>query len=346
MLFSILVPVYNTAPYLSQCLDSVLAQDETDYELILVDDGSTDESGELLGAYKAAHPQNTVVVHQENRGLIAARRKGVSLAKGETCIFLDSDDYLEPGCLSVLRKTIEQTGADVVIYNDYCRFEGSGVTTLNEPVFKSGRTFEGEEKRALYELLIGSYKLNNICFKAIARPLLQADDTPYADYFDCSNGEDLLQSLYPLTHAKRVAYIDAPLYNYRRIKGSMSYNAPSIDNLGLPRAKITDMLCAYMTLWGMDDAFHTEKLAARRLGDMLVVFWQRYRSAGTQAERRAIINFAWEDVVGAECLAHRDSRFLPLSKRIQLNAVLRRRRFSIWCIGKLACVKVRLIRGE
>ncbi len=344
MLFSILVPVYNTAPYLSQCLDSVLAQDETDYELILVDDGSTDESGKMLDAYQAAHPQNTVVVHQENRGLIAARRKGVSLAKGEICIFLDSDDYLEPSCLSVLRKTIEQTGADVVIYNDYCRFEGSGVTTLNEPVFESGRTFEGEEKRALYELLIGSYKLNNIWFKAIARPLLQADDTPYETYFGCSNGEDLLQSLYPLTHAKRVAYIDTPLYNYRRLRGSMSWRA--FTERETKTDPIIMRLRAYMTFWGMDDEAHIERFSARLLNELVVSFWQRYRSANTRVERRAVMDFAWENTVSAECRACRNSRFLPLSRRIQLDAILKKNKPFLWSVAQLARVKLLCERGE
>lgn len=96
MRFSVIVPVYNVEAYLKTCVDSVIAQTYSDYELILVDDGSTDHSGALcdrLAAKTGCH-----VVHQENGGLGAARNTGIATARGDYLVFLDSDDFLSPGC--------------------------------------------------------------------------------------------------------------------------------------------------------------------------------------------------------------------------------------------------------
>lgn len=99
---SILVPVYNVEPYLQRCIDSVLSQDFTDWELILVDDGSPDRCPEICDRNAAEHPDKIKVVHKENGGLITARKTGVQVAKGEYYVFVDSDDTLRAGALRTL----------------------------------------------------------------------------------------------------------------------------------------------------------------------------------------------------------------------------------------------------
>ena len=90
--FSVIIPVYNVAVYLEQCIDSVLAQNFSDYEVILVDDGSTDQSGSICDRY-AANKKHISVIHKKNGGLSSARNSGIRNAKGEYILFLDSDDY-------------------------------------------------------------------------------------------------------------------------------------------------------------------------------------------------------------------------------------------------------------
>ncbi|AQP45765.1 glycosyltransferase family 2 protein [Tessaracoccus flavus] len=111
---SVIVPVYNVAPYLTQCLDSVLAQTFGDFELLLVDDGSTDGSSALCDAY-AARDDRVRVVHQPNAGLSAARNAGLKLALGEFITFLDGDDWFDAATLAVARQTALASGADVVL---------------------------------------------------------------------------------------------------------------------------------------------------------------------------------------------------------------------------------------
>ncbi|WP_240640583.1 glycosyltransferase family 2 protein [Neisseria meningitidis] len=92
MIFSIIVPIYNVEKYLRCCVDSVLAENFADYEMILVDDGSPDGCGKICDEYTGKYP-HIKVIHQENGGLSDARNAGIRAAKGDYLIFLDSDDY-------------------------------------------------------------------------------------------------------------------------------------------------------------------------------------------------------------------------------------------------------------
>lgn len=111
---SILVPIYNVEPYLQRCIDSVLNQDFTDWELILVDDGSPDRCPEICDRNAAKHPDKIKVVHKENGGLVSARLAGFRESRGEYLMFLDSDDYLLDGAVHRLYNEISEGRYDVV----------------------------------------------------------------------------------------------------------------------------------------------------------------------------------------------------------------------------------------
>ena len=108
---SVIVPVYNVADYLPQCLDSILSQDHEDLEVILIDDGSTDDSGRICDRYAAADPR-VRVIHQENAGAAAAKNAGLRVATGEYLSFVDSDDYLEPKVYGYMLSVLGRCGAD------------------------------------------------------------------------------------------------------------------------------------------------------------------------------------------------------------------------------------------
>lgn len=112
---SVAVAVYNTAPYLRACLDSVLSQDLTDLELICVDDGSTDESPQILEEYSRRDPR-VRVIRQSNLGLASTRNTALAHVNGRYLLHIDSDDMLRPGALSMLVEAIEQTGADFIVF--------------------------------------------------------------------------------------------------------------------------------------------------------------------------------------------------------------------------------------
>lgn len=229
MLFSVCIPVYNTSKYLDECLASVLCQTEKDYEIVLIDDGSTDDSGVICDRYAARYP-NVRVIHKENEGLLLTRRRGFAEARGDYFVCLDSDDALNvPEALEKIRCMIEGENADLVIY-DYIYASqlhseqpDRYISLFDHP---DGYVFRGEEKQQLYyKLLLGKF-LNPIVIKAVSREILDLD-VDYSRWNGTlvrSQAEDLLQTLPILDRAQRVAYLKSPLYFYRWNPDSISKN--------------------------------------------------------------------------------------------------------------------------
>ncbi len=345
MLFSILVPVYNSEKYLKECFESVLLQSEQDFELVLVDDGSTDSGGQICDRYQAQYPDLVRVIHQPNAGLILARRAGIRAAKGDYCMFLDADDAYEPECLATVRETITQTGADTVIFNNYSYFDADGSIEPNKAAFADGSVFEGDDKRQIYQKLIASEELNNIWMKAILRPLLQADDTDYAFYANNPHGEDLLQTLYPATHANKIVYRDRRLYRYRRHPSSVTRK---LDFQRLERMfdeKKEQQLRRYMTLWGMDTPQEIQQLDARTTRGVLTVFWLHYRAAQTGEQKRAVLAFPWETYVQAQQKQPFMNPYLSRMHRFQVRAILKRQLLLLDGICMLGRLKMRKAHG-
>lgn len=326
--FSVLVPIYNAGEYLEACVQSVLRQTEQNFELVLVDDGSTDGSEKVCDRFAAQNPSRVRVIHQPNKGLILARRMGISQAQGEYCVFLDADDWLEDNALAVIRETIERTGADIVIYDNFNYYGDERTMERNRVVFADNTVFTGKSKRAVYEVLLTSWRLNNIWMKAIRTPLLQSDDTPYEEFADNPHAEDLLQTLYPVTHANTIAYRAIPLYYYRRRSGSICTSV-SLDNLDLQHdERVTQQLLRYMVAWGMDTPENRKKLYARKLNALLTVFWQYYRCANSAKEKRSVLNAGWGAYVMPYC-KDGGAKALPPIKRVQLIAILKKRIFLL-----------------
>lgn len=119
---SIIVPVYQVEKYIRQCIDSILAQTFTDFELILVDDGSKDNSGKICDEY-AEKDKRIRVIHKENDGLSDARNKGLDNASGNYFMFVDSDDYIAPNMAECLYKKISEAKADIAACNYRYVFE-------------------------------------------------------------------------------------------------------------------------------------------------------------------------------------------------------------------------------
>lgn len=120
---SLVVPVYNVAPYLAQCLDSLLAQTVPADEIVIVDDGSTDECPDILRRYAAAH-RNITVVRQENQGLSMARNTGLARVTGDYVAFVDSDDFVAPDCYERWLALAAQHDLDIVLGNGWYHFDG------------------------------------------------------------------------------------------------------------------------------------------------------------------------------------------------------------------------------
>ena len=127
--FSIVIPVYNVEQYLDRCLESVLKQQWTDYEIILVNDGSTDNSESICGKY--VDGERVLLISKQNGGLSSARNTGISSAKGRYILLLDSDDYIEENSLSELAGVIKNNVADIYVIKARSIYEDGEQTDLH-----------------------------------------------------------------------------------------------------------------------------------------------------------------------------------------------------------------------
>lgn len=117
MKYSFIVPIYNVEKYLKRCVESLLAQTFKDFEVILIDDGSTDSSGDIADSYGEKYSDVFRVVHQENKGLGGARNTGIELAGGHYLLMVDSDDYVSPKLLECADKYLKDNEDDILIFN-------------------------------------------------------------------------------------------------------------------------------------------------------------------------------------------------------------------------------------
>jgi len=131
---SIIVPVYNVEKYLKKCIDSILKQTFRDFELILVDDGSTDHSGKICDDYEKKDSR-ICVVHKENEGLSSARNKGIAIAQGDYLGVVDSDDFIAPDMYEVLYRNLIKENADLSVCGMYDCYVGQKCK-INEPYYK------------------------------------------------------------------------------------------------------------------------------------------------------------------------------------------------------------------
>lgn len=285
MFFSILVPVYNTSEYLRECVDSILGQSFRDFELVLVDDGSTDHSGTLCDVFAAADDR-VRVIHKENEGLMMTRRRGFREARGDYFVCVDSDDkFCDPDALRKIRDMIVSTGCDLVIYN-YVYGAGGGRPERTSALLdcENGHVFEGEEKMRLYEKLLTSNNMNNMWIKCPARHVVDVD-VDYSQWkAQICRAEDLFQSYPMLTNAQRVAYMTDPLYFYRWTPGSIG-NKPKFRYADALRC-IYQRENGYMDTWNVS-AQVRETAVRRQLTGFMNVVCKCYHSCkrgGTVAE--------------------------------------------------------------
>ena len=225
---TIVIPIYNAASHLAETLDSILTQEGASIDVVCVDDGSTDGSPAILPTYERRDPRLTVL-HQANSGSSAARNLGLSQASGAWVCFVDADDLLAPGALSLLTKAL-RTEADIV-YFDHLRFS-TQVPSVRASASMPTRTFDGDDIRKLQSDCINRFASNTPLIPDTVLP------TPWAKIYRrefliehdlCFRSglhleEDVLFNFEALSYCERAVYIGAVLYLYRVSIASMSHH--------------------------------------------------------------------------------------------------------------------------
>lgn len=228
-LFSIIVPVYKVEKYVKQCIDSLLAQEFNDYEIILVDDGSPDKCPQICDDY-AENYENVRVIHKENGGLSDARNKGVEESRGKYVTFVDSDDFWKENfVLSDIAGIIERYNPDIIV-SDFIKYYDDSDKYIF-PTHNCELAYNGKPKIEILKYLYfchADMKMS-ACQKFAKRELLTCN--PFTKGL-LSEDIDWSLGLYPM--AKSICLYDNPYYCYRQQReGSITNTASqrSFDSL-------------------------------------------------------------------------------------------------------------------
>lgn len=211
-LISVIIPVYNTAEYLDKCLESISNQTYENLELIVVDDGSTDDSPRICDEW-AGKDKRFNIIHQKNAGQSAARNKGIDVAKGDYLAFVDSDDYVSEDYMLKLYETLQQNDADISVCAYYEHKDGQ--TRVLGPV----DNYSMDRNMAL-EKLVENKEFQSFFWTCLFKKELFNDvRLPVG-----RNYEDLAVIYKLFYNAQKVCSTNEPLYHYQKRVGSMSYN--------------------------------------------------------------------------------------------------------------------------
>lgn len=275
--FSIIIPVYNVAQYLRECLDSVLSQTFTDWEAVCVDDGSTDGSGKILDEY-GIRDQRIKVIHKHNGGVSSARNAGLAVANGKYIWFVDGDDVISDGSLSFLSTIISRYGSPDVV----------NFTISRKPIVSSQSEYSLGDIECVKRDVEDFWAFKSAVYRSvISRSVLEG-----LSFAHMAIGEDALFHLLVYYRIKTGVRVNVPLYYYRDRPGSA---IKSMGSVNMVRDWISLQMRIFRILrdnnefsnpylksflrWNSDYVFYTPNLALFKLPlkDLKLCFdsWQK-----------------------------------------------------------------------
>lgn len=226
MKFSIIVPIYNVEKYLEECINSLLKQKNNNYEIILVDDGSFDNSPKICDDY-AQNYANIKVIHKENGGLSDARNTGINLAKGDYLIFIDSDDYIcDENFLNDVSNLIDKDDCDVIVYGNKKIFEDNKVIEKN-----FYRKIDNED---IVTSLIAQNYFKACAWDKIVKRELIIQNNLYFPIGRYSEDIEWCARLLSVIDFKKINVLNKNVYMYRQRENSITKN--------IKKKNITDMM--------------------------------------------------------------------------------------------------------
>ena len=222
---SIIVPIYNMEKYVGQCIQSIINQSWPDFELLLVDDGSTDKSLDICNEF-SRKDDRIYVLHKSNNGLVSARKYGIQNAVGQYIGFVDADDFIEPGMMKMLCETAIRENSDIVIADIY-QFENKEKILVKQ-MCRAGKFDKKQLEIELYPKLFGQENffeftlLPTLCNKICRHELIEKWEGKVDEQI--TMGEDAACSFFMLLEANSIYYLkDYYLYGYRVNTESMTH---------------------------------------------------------------------------------------------------------------------------
>ena len=272
MKVSVIVPVFNAAEYLDECLRSIISQTYKNLEILLIDDGSQDNSGEICDRYEEMDDRITVV-HQDNQGVSNARNKGLEMASGQLITFVDSDDTIDPEMISILYNDLINGQVDIAICS-YRTFGGNHA----EDIGNSGKKYVFSKEEAIDNLVLGRYFIGGLCTKLYRADMIRNIRLREGIRIN----EDVLMNFHVFMNAEKVLFHDTCLYNYRvNVRGATN----SIDPI---RGRADEYRVAE-EIFELSKGKTFFRAAEKRYYVSMLNYYQSYVMAGRTRAQEAIL---------------------------------------------------------
>lgn len=227
-LISVIVPVYDIKNYLRRCINSILRQTFSDYELILIDDGSTDNSEKICECFSLLD-NRIVVIHKKNGGVASARNSGLDFASGKYICFIDSDDYILPDFLFVLFSTIEETNSDYVSQN-ICLVKSDSKFVIAHDSYEIVLRNEMERYNFIINKVLQGKTGWEMCTRIFRHDIIRDNHIRVCE--TCENyAEDLAFIIIFLFHCKKCCHINYDGYCYYQREDSMMHETRELFKL-------------------------------------------------------------------------------------------------------------------
>lgn len=299
MKFSVLIPVYNSQKYLEDCIQSVLSQTYQNFEIVLVDDGSTDNSGKICDRYKTYYTDKVKVIHQRNQGQLASRCNAIKAASGEYCIFADSDDLLVENAFELIALYLDKYNyPDILIYSFYYESE-NGSRRKADKLFENGMV----EMDKLHKMFYSGTGLNNVWTKAVKRDKALCKNFDFSRYYSLRCSEDKLYSMAMIDNCSNVAYIYEPLYIYKLVEGSVTrnYTVESIEKFN--SIKTYDAEKFFLAKWDLELPEWQLRMDAEWARTAFYLFDLFYCNTSSK-ERKRVLEYDWSCFLDKETVGN------------------------------------------
>lgn len=252
-LVSVIIPVYNSEKYLAECIESILNQDYTDIEIILVNDGSKDGSLDICRRYEC---ERVIIVNKANEGVSVARNVGIRSSKGDLLTFVDSDDKLTPDCISRMVSAFDKNNTDLVYGSFYYDYNGKLIPhsfRLNPGTYKSEFLLD----KFIDDGTLSGFLMGSVWCGMYKRDVIEKHNLTFQD--DIKLNEDGIFNFEYLLHAKRIEVIPGYIYLYRQYGNSSTKDA-TIGDLNIKIREYLDSLS-----WDKQKYFFKEQMKAREV---------------------------------------------------------------------------------
>lgn len=292
MKISIVVPVFNCEKYINECIGSVINQTNDNWELILVNDGSTDRSAEICNSYSNKHPDKILAFHKQNEGQFLTRKYGILKCRGDYIGFLDADDLLNKHYVETILENIKKYDFPDSVCFGFIQF---GDNNKKETRITDCDMFFGtpEKRKTVYEMIVTGKLSGSLCSKVFKKNIITNNIPDEKIVSSKRYAEDAYHSFDALSKSNSILLLNKSLYYYRNNEQGFSQGFETRDPDYFNSKYLFELIEGNLSIMGIDNEETHKNLCERNFNETVYYMLKYLRTAKTAERKKEIISFDW-----------------------------------------------------